>query len=107
MWSSGAFIFPPQGVYYQHMVQTGMTPSPYATQFAQNGEAAGPLKAAEAGKEAPVVPGPPFSPPPATLPLNGIEQPSVTIKEQRPPFTETVTVSTLLLICLHRIFIHL
>lgn len=63
----------------QHMVQTGMTPSPYATQFAQNGEAAGPLKAAEAGKEAPVVPGPPFSPPPATLPLNGIEQPSVTI----------------------------
>ncbi|XP_054290521.1 RNA binding protein fox-1 homolog 2 isoform X2 [Macrosteles quadrilineatus] len=81
------------GLNYQiwHMVQTGMTPSPYATQFAQNGEAAGPLKAAEAGKEAPVVPGPPFSPPPATLPLNGIEQPSVTIKEQRPPFTETVT----------------
>ncbi|KAG8321273.1 hypothetical protein J6590_049583 [Homalodisca vitripennis] len=61
------------------MVGTGMTPAPYAAQFAQNGEAAGPLKAAEAGKEAPVVPGPPFSPPPATLPLNGIEQQTVSI----------------------------
>lgn len=63
----------------QHMVQSGMT-APYAAaaaQFAaQNGEAAGPLKAAEAGKEAAVVPGPgpPYSPPPAALPLNGIDQ---------------------------------
>lgn len=60
----------------QHMVQTGMT-APYAAaaQFAaQNGEAALPLKAAEAGKEAAVVPGPPFSPPPASLPLNGLDQ---------------------------------
>lgn len=59
------------------MVQTGMT-APYAAQFAQNGEAGGPLKAAEAGKEAPVVPGPPFSPP-AAVPLNGIEQQTVSI----------------------------
>lgn len=59
------------------MVQTGMT-APYAAQFAQNGEAGGPMKAAEAGKEASVVPGPPFSPP-AAVPLNGIEQQTVSI----------------------------
>uniref|UniRef100_A0A1B6FEW6 RRM domain-containing protein n=1 Tax=Cuerna arida TaxID=1464854 RepID=A0A1B6FEW6_9HEMI len=91
MWGSGAFFLPPQGVYYPHMVGTGMTPAPYAAQFAQNGEAAGPLKAAEAGKEAPVVPGPPFSPPPATLPLNGIEQQTVSIKDPPRLFVETQT----------------
>lgn len=68
------------------MVQTGMT-APYAAQFAQNGEAGGPLKAAEAGKEAPVVPGPSFSPP-AAVPLNGIEQQTVSIQTE-PEAAET------------------
>lgn len=63
----------------QHMVQTGMSAAPYAAQFAQNGEAGGPLKAAEAGKDTPVVPGPPFSPPAASLPLNGLDQQTVSI----------------------------
>uniref|UniRef100_A0A1B6CWP9 RRM domain-containing protein n=2 Tax=Clastoptera arizonana TaxID=38151 RepID=A0A1B6CWP9_9HEMI len=60
------------------MVQSGMA-AQYAAQFPQNGEAAGTLKAVETGKEPTVVPGPPFSPPPS-VPLNGIEQQTVSIK---------------------------
>lgn len=66
-------------VMFQHVVQGPMTPASYAAQFAQNGEATVPLKAAEAGKETPVAPGPPFSPPPASLPLNGLDQQTVSL----------------------------
>ncbi|XP_075221305.1 RNA binding protein fox-1 homolog 2-like isoform X10 [Lycorma delicatula] len=67
-------------MYYPHMVQ----PGPYAAQFppTANGEAAAAIKAADAAKEAAAAatqppPGPPFSPP--SVPLNGIEQQTVSI----------------------------